>query len=373
MRTIKFILQKEFLQIFRDKGMLPIIFLMPIIQLIILGNAATYEIKNIDLYVVNQDRTPASRTLEDGFIATRSFSVSGYSSQISDGKEAMQEGKADMILVIPRHFEKDLKNNKFDNVEMLFDAENGSAAGVTETYALSILQKFTSRWNKDHPLPHLTLPPKVINIHTVNWYNPELNYASYMVPGILVVLVTMIGMFLSGMNIVKEKEVGTIEQLNVTPIKRYQFIIGKLMPFWIIGLGELAFGLLIARLIFTIPMVGNLGIIFLVGAIYLLVVLGIGLYISTLTDTQQQAMFISWFLMVIFVLMGGLFTPIESMPLWAQKVTFLNPVAHFIEVMRRVLVKGAHLTDVKYQITVLASFAMVIITLAVSRYKKVSA
>lgn len=373
MRTIRFILQKEFLQIFRDKGMLPIIFLMPLIQLIVLGNAATYEIKNIDVYIVNQDRTPASRTLEDDFLSTKYFTISGYSSQISQAKKSMQEGNTDMIVVIPRHFEKDLKNDRFDKLGLLFNAENGNAASVSQTYAETIIQQFTKQWQQSHPSIAPVGEQKLINIHTVNWYNPELKYTSYMVPGILVILVTMIGMFLSGMNIVKEKEVGTIEQLNVTPIKRYQFIIGKLAPFWILGLGELGFGLFAAWIIFRIPMVGSLFLVFFVAAIYLLVVLGLGLFISTLTDTQQQAMFIAWFIMVVFILMGGLFTPIESMPIWAQKITFFNPIAHFIEVMRRVLVKGANFADIKYQIIILSSFAVAIIALAVSRYRKVSA
>ncbi|HKJ45534.1 MAG TPA: ABC transporter permease [Balneolales bacterium] len=373
MRTIRFLLQKEFLQIFRDKGMLPIIFLMPLIQLIILGNAATYEIKNIDIYIVNKDRTPVSRRLEEDFLSTKYFTISGYSSQVSEAKKSMQEGDTDMILVIPRHFERDLKNKHFDKLDMLFNAENGNSAAVSQTYAQSIVQRFTRQWQRNHPSLTPVKPQKLINIDTVNWYNPELDYTSYMVPGILVILVTMIGMFLSGMNIVKEKEVGTIEQLNVTPIKRYQFIIGKLAPFWILGLGELAFGLFAAWIIFGIPMVGSLVLVFFVAAIYLLVVLGLGLFISTMTDTQQQAMFIAWFLMVVFILMGGLFTPIESMPVWAQKVTFFNPIAHFIEVMRRVLVKGAHISDIKNQIIVLGSFAIAIIALAVSRYKKVSA
>ena len=353
--------------------MLPIIFLMPLIQLIILGNAATYEIKNIDIYIVNKDRTPVSRRLEEDFLSTKYFTISGYSSQISEAKKSMQEGDTDMILVIPRHFERDLKNKHFDKLDMLFNAENGNSAAVSQTYAQSIVQRFTRQWQRNHPSLTPVKPQKLINIDTVNWYNPELDYTSYMVPGILVILVTMIGMFLSGMNIVKEKEVGTIEQLNVTPIKRYQFIIGKLAPFWILGLGELAFGLFAAWIIFGIPMVGSLVLVFFVAAIYLLVVLGLGLFISTMTDTQQQAMFIAWFLMVVFILMGGLFTPIESMPVWAQKVTFFNPIAHFIEVMRRVLVKGAHISDIKNQIIVLGSFAIAIIALAVSRYKKVSA
>ena len=373
MRTIRFLLQKEFLQIFRDRGMLPIIFMMPIIQLIILGNAATYEIKNINMYVVDHDRTPATQRLVDEFQFSKYFTLVNYSSSVASAKESMQAGNNDMILVLPRHFQRDLQNHKMDRVQLIFNAENSNIAGVSQNYAQNILMRFARIWQKEHPGIILNRPTNLLKIDEVNWYNPELKYTSYMVPGLLVILITMIGMFLSGMNIVREKEIGTIEQLNVTPIKRYQFIIGKLMPFWIIGLGELGFGLIVAKILFNIPLIGPFWLIFFVAAIYLLVVLGLGLFISTITETQQQAMFIAWFLMVVFVLMGGLFTPIESMPHWAQQITFFNPVSHFIEVMRRVLVKGANLSDIKYQIVVLASFAVVVIALAVSRYRKVSA
>lgn len=373
MRTIRFLLQKEFLQIFRDRGMLPIIFFMPIIQLIILGNAATYEIKNINMYVVDHDRTPAAQRLVDEFKSTKYFTLVNYTGSVAAAKESMQAGNNDMILVIPQYFQRDLQNKKMDRVQLIFNAENSNIAGVSQNYAQNILMRFARTWQKEHPGITLAHPVNQIKLDDVNWYNPALKYTSYMVPGLLVILITMIGMFLSGMNIVREKEIGTIEQLNVTPIKRYQFIIGKLMPFWLIGLGELGFGLIVAKILFDIPLVGPLWLIFFVAAIYLLVVLGLGLFISTITETQQQAMFIAWFLMVVFVLMGGLFTPIESMPYWAQQITFFNPVSHFIEVMRRVLVKGAGFGDIKYQIVVLASFAVVIVALAVSRYRKVSA
>jgi len=193
-----------------------------------------------------------------------------------------------------------------------------------------------------------------------------------MVPGILVLLVTMIGIFLAGMNIVREKEIGTIEQINITPIKKYQFITGKLLPFWIIGQFELALGLTIGKLLFGIPILGNLAVIFLFSSVYLLVILGIGLLISTLNNTQQQAMFISWFFMVIFILMSGLFTPVESMPVWAQKLNIVNPVSYFIQVVRMVILKGSGLIDIWRQFLSISVYAVLILSFAVWRYRKVS-
>jgi ABC-2 type transport system permease protein len=187
---------------------------------------------------------------------------------------------------------------------------------------------------------------------------------------VLVLLVTIIGFMLSGMNVVREKEIGTIEQINVTPIKKYQFITGKLLPFWILALFELAFGLTIGKLLFDIPLVGNLGLVFLVASVYLLVILGIGLFVSTVTNTQQQAMFVSFFFMMIFILMSGLFTSVESMPLWAQQVDKLNPVAYFIRIIRMVLLKGSGFTDIQRDFFSLLFLAAVILSLSVWRYKK---
>jgi len=193
-----------------------------------------------------------------------------------------------------------------------------------------------------------------------------------MVPGILVILVSMIGLFLSGMNIVREREIGTIEQLNVTPITKFQFMIGKLVPFWVIGMLDLLLGLTLARFGFQIPFLGSLTTILIIAGIYLVLIQALGLFISTITDTQQQAMFIAWFIMVVFILMGGLFTPIESMPMWAQNLTLANPIAYFIKIMRMVLLKGAGWKEVYMMVLVLAGIGAGLLAISVNRYKKVS-
>jgi ABC-2 type transport system permease protein len=193
-----------------------------------------------------------------------------------------------------------------------------------------------------------------------------------MVPGILVLLVTIIGLLLSGMNIVREKEIGTIEQINVTPIRRIEFIAGKLIPFWIIALFELAFGLTLGKLIFNIPLEGSLWLIFLSAGIYLFVILGFGLLISTMTNTQQQSMLVSFFFMVIFILMSGLFTSIESMPQWAQVADKLNPIAYFIKIMRMIMLKGSSFADISVPFFSLVVYACLIISLAIWRYRKVA-
>lgn len=197
-----------------------------------------------------------------------------------------------------------------------------------------------------------------------------MNYRFFMVPGILVILVTMVGAFLSALNIVKEKEIGTIEQINVTPIKKYQFILGKLIPFWILGLLVLSIGLVLARIFYGIVPVGSLGTIYVFAAVYLLAVLGLGLLISTYAHTQQQAMLLAFFMMMIFILLGGLYTSIDSMPYWAQVFTKFNPVSYFIDVMRMVVLKGSSLYDIRYHLLAAVGFAVVLNSWAVVNYKK---
>src|SRR5207245_1778530 len=182
-----------------------------------------------------------------------------------------------------------------------------------------------------------------IDVRTRNWYNATLNYKHYMVPGILVALVTLIGTLLTAQNIAREKELGTLEQLNVTPITRGQFIAAKLLPFWVLGLIDLSIGLLVARFVFGVPMRGSLLLLFGSAAIYLVTALAIGLWISTLVETQQQAMFVTFFVMNVYLLMSGLFTPIDSMAPWVQVASQLNPVRHFVTISRAVLIKGAGL------------------------------
>ena len=372
MQTIKFILQKEFLQIFRHKIMLPLIFVMPIIQLIILAHAASYEIHNINLHVIDQDGSTASRRLVNKFEASAYFQIVNTSHSTELAMRDIESDKADLFLNIPPNFEKDLRKENFSKLHLTVNAINGQKAGIANGYANSIIQDFNNNIRTEWlDLTGRNQQPS-INIQYANWFNPQLNYQTYMVPGILVMLVTMIGMFLSAMNIVKEKEIGTIEQLNVTPIRKYQFVIGKLLPFWVIGLFEMGFGLVVGRLIFDIPIEGSLGLIFAFSSMYLLLVLGLGLLISTMTDTQQQAMFISWFFLVIFILMSGLFTPIESMPSWAQKITWFNPIAYFVDFMRSVMLKGSGFASVEKHFMILGGYALVINVLAILNYSKQS-
>ncbi|MEO9851431.1 MAG: ABC transporter permease [Reichenbachiella sp.] len=371
MKRIGYIIQKEFRQIFRNKAMLPIIFVMPLIQLLILSNAATFEVKNIKFSYIDHDHTSASRSLIEKFEVSSYFNVISDFPSASLANSAMLNGEVDVILEIPGNLERDLVKDKYVKLGIAINAINGAAAGVESVYINQIVRDFNKAIKVELVgQPQSSGPPISIATIPLFWYNETLNYKTFMVPGILVMLVTMITLFLSGMNIVREKEIGTLEQINVTPIRKSQFIIGKLFPFWVIGMALLSIGLIISKLIFDVPMVGSLALMYFYTSIYILVVLGIGLFISNYTDTQQQAMFIAWFFMVIFILMSGLFTPIESMPGWAQIITEFNPVKYFVEVMRMVMLKGSNLEDILPQLLKTLVYALAMNGLAVWSYKK---
>jgi ABC-2 type transport system permease protein len=373
MRTIGYIIRKEFIQIFRNRSMLPIIFVMPIIQLIILANAATLDLRQIKMVVVDEDMSQSSRALVSKFSGSPFYKVQSSYFSVKEAENDLLKGKASVILHIPGRFEKTLIKEGHGKIQLLVDAINGVAAGLANTYSTAIISGF----NKDVVSEMVTIPVpdgmnKTINMIPYYWYNPQLSYKNFMVPGILGVLITMIGMFLACMNLVREKEIGTIEQINVTPIHKYQFIAGKLLPFWIIGLMEFAFGLAVGKLLFNIPFLGNIPLLFSFVALYLLVILGFGLFISTFADTQQQAMFIAWFIAMVFIMMSGLFTSAENMPDWAQWLNKINPIAYFMRVVRMIILKGSGLKDILYEVGMLSGYFLIIINLAIWRYKKIS-
>lgn len=370
MRTLKFLLRKEFLQIFRDKLILRMIFVLPVIQLIILPYAATFEMKNITLSVVDQDHSEYSRTLINKFISSSYFQLANYAKTYDDALVQIEKDKTDLIIEIPEGFERDLIRESETKVLLAANAISGQTAGLAVAYANTILKEFNndvrSEWVQ---LPRLNKIP-VIDITSSNWFNPQMNYKYFIVPGILALLVTLVGFLMSSLNIVKEKEVGTIEQLNVSPIKRHEFILSKLIPFWVLGLFVLTIGFIISFIIYGIYPEGNFWVGYLFAGIYLIALLGFGLLTSVYADTQQQAMFIAYFFMLIFILLGGLFSPIENMPDWAQYLTYVNPVRYLIDAMRMIVLKGSGLWDLRFHFLIVISFAIVFNGLAIWKYKK---
>lgn len=370
MRTLKFLLQKEFRQIFRNPSIIRLIFIMPVIQLIVLPQAADYEMKNINISVVDHDHSAYAQKLVSKITASGYFRLTSYDASYTNSLQEIEHDKADIILEIPLAFEKDLVKQDEAKLFVASNAINGVKANLGSAYLRSIIQDF----NRDVRMEWIQMPkfnPEPnIEVTSSNWYNPALNYKYFMVPGILVILLTMVGANLTSLNIVREKEIGTIEQINVTPVKKYHFILGKLIPFWLVGLLMLTIGFTIARLVYGIVPMGSFFTIYVFAAVYLLALLGLGLLVSTYAHSQQQSMLISFFLMMIFILLGGLYTSIESMPEWAQWITKCNPVSYFIEVMRMVVLKGSTLSDIKPQLFTMLGFAVLFNGWAVWSYRK---
>lgn len=373
MKNLPFLLQKEFKQIFRNPTILRLIFAMPIIQLILIPIAADFSVKNVGISIVDHDHSTYSRRLIQKLDASEYLHLVEYSPSYHHSTQTTGEGKADLIITIPAHFERDLIKENKAKIHLAADAVNGIKGGLGSGYASQIIGDFNREIREEWlVMPRHSEMPQ-IDITSANWYNSFINYRLFMVPGILVILVTMVGAFMTALNIVAEKEVGTIEQINVTPVKKYEFILGKLIPFWVLGLVSITIGMIIALIVFRIVPEGSLLTIYAFAATYLLGVLGIGLLISTFSDTQQQATLFSFFTMMVFILMSGLFTPIDSMPIWAQWITKVNPPAYFVRVIRAIYLKGSTFADLMPDFWAIVVFAIVFNALAVFNYRKRSA
>ena len=375
MRTLRFLLRKEYLQIFRDRMMVAQLLLLPAIQLALLANAATFEVKSARLVVVDEDGSATSRGLVDRMRAAGRFRLVQTTPSARRADEAMMRRDAAVILHIPREFERDLVRTHVAPVQLVLNAEDGAAAGVTLSYAQRIVAEYASELGAtlrssteegEGPVPG----QGTIDVRARGWYNPDLDYRFFMVPGILVQLVTMVGTLLTALNIVREKELGTLDQLNVTPVTRGQFIAAKLIPLWSLGLLALTIGMLVARFAFHVPMRGSLLLVFATASVYLLAALGIGLFVSTVVSTQQQAIFLTFFIVLVYLLMSGLFTPVRSMPAWAQWIAQANPVMHFIEIMRAVMLRGAGLREIARPLAILSAIAIAVFSLSVRQYAK---
>jgi ABC-2 type transport system permease protein len=371
MRTIFYLVRKEFLQIFRDRTTVLQIFLIPVVQLLVLSNAATFDVKRVRMLVVDEDRTTVSSGLVQRLQAGRQFEVVRYEPTDAGMEHALLDREVTAVLHIPRRFEEDLVRDGRAPVQLILNAEEGATAGIVQSHANAILSSYARELELSLPgrseRPARAAP---LDLRTQRWFNPTRNYKHWMVPALMVSLTTIIGLLLTAQNITRENELGTLEQLNVTPMTKVQFIAAKLIPFWLLCLLIFTIGLAIGKLVFGIPMRGSLVLVYVAAMVYLIVVLGLGLWISTITRTQQQAMFVAFFVILIFLLMSGLFTPVDSMPDWAQGVAQFNPVKHFVWIMRAVLVRGAGLETVGPPMAGLAAGGVVVLALAVARYRK---
>ncbi len=372
-RILAILIKKEFLQIFRNKSILAIIFIMPIVQLIILPLAANYEIKDIFLAVVDQDQSSESRELLNKITASGYFKIVSFGQSYDQAYQKIEKDEADLIIEIPPKFEKNLMLQNSEKIAISINAINGTKAGLAASYLGRILQDYNQKLALEkHPEMETNLKNAGLKIVPNFWFNKNYNYRLSLVPGILAFLVTLIGGYLTALNIVQEKEVGTIEQINVSPVKKGYFILGKLLPFWILSMLAFSIGLVVTIFVYGIKMQGSFMLLYFFVAVYLMTLLAMGLLVSVYSQTQQQAMFMVFFFMMIFILMSGLFTPIESMTSWAKYIAYLNPVSYGVEGIRLIMLKNSSFRDLIPHFSFITILGIVMMSWAVFQYKKTS-
>jgi ABC-2 type transport system permease protein len=368
MRTLRFLLEKEFRQLLRSKQLLQLLVLAPLIQLLLLPMAADYSVKNIAIAVTDNDHSTTSRRLIEKIMSSGYFKLTGYTASYPEALALVEQDKADLALQIPAHFERDLVREDRKQLFVAINAIEGTKANLGGAYLRSIVSDF----NDDVRVQWNTAPSDApqVSVASSNWYNPFLKFPLYMVPAILVTLITSIVTMQSAFNIVQEKESGTIEQINVTPIKKHIFILGKMIPFVVLALLLFTMGLLVGRVLYGVRPVGSLLTLYGSLLVYVFAMLGLGLLLATYSTTQQQAMSLSFFFIIIFNLMSGVFTSVDSMPAWAQDIVVAFPPSHFIRIMRQVVLKGSGFGDIKYELAWMAGIGLVLNVWAVLNYRK---
>ncbi len=364
MQRILYLLQKEFRQVFRDRAMLVIMFFVPVVQTVILGSVMTTDVKNVRLIVYDADHSFASREICRRFINNPYFNFIGYAASPADIRESMDKWQAQIGIFIKPHFGRELERGLRPEVQLIADGLDGNTAGIALGYAQGILAAYAQEITVIRPA---TAP---LASETRLWYNLNLESKHYMVPGLIGLLATIVTMFLTSMGLVREKEIGTLEQLMVTPIRSLELIIGKVLPFLLIGFVEINVMLGVAFLVFQLKLAGSYFLFLLVSLLYFFTALGLGIFISTLAETQQQAMFIAWFFMIFLLLMSGFLTPIANMPPAWQKATYLNPLRYFVNLLREIFLKATPLKFLWNEIVPLGVFGLAILTVSALKFHK---
>jgi drug efflux transport system permease protein len=367
MRALRCMIRKEFLQLRRDPALLRIVLLMPIVQLLVLAYALNNDLRDLRVGVLDEDHTPLSRSIVDAFPHSDTFAPGPRADGPADLDRLLRRGACDLALHIPPNFARDVAAGRSPAVGVVIDGTNSSIAGRGAGYAESIILREASRAAGDGA----ARPPLSAAVRF--FYNPELETRLYMVPGIIVMLVTIISALVTGMAVVREKEIGTLEQVMVTPLSSFGFIAGKTLPFALIALVDLALATAFAMAWFHVPMTGSPAVLLIGVLCYLLVTLGLGLLASAVSDTQQQAMFTVWFFLVFAILLSGFFFPVQNMPAWARALTWLNPMRFFMSIVRGVLLRGAGFADLAPDLLVLLAMGAAAFGGAVAMFRRSTA
>lgn len=361
MRTVLALIRKEFLQVFRDHNMLRVVFLMPFIQLLVLGYAVDTDVRRIETAVYDFDHSRLSREFTQALSAGDYFVTGTSKVSVLNLDRDFLANRYKAALVIPEGFGRDLENGAGAGASLTVDGSNANSAAIALGYAGLITAQFNQR---------IADCPQPISIRQKLLYNPEAESVYYMVPGIVAVLLTMITVMLTSMAIVREREMGTLEQVMVTPISTPAFILGKTIPFAILGFVEMSLALAVGILWFGIPFAGSWALLYGLSLVFLFTTLGMGMFISTVTSTQQQAMFFAWFFAIFAIMTSGFFTPIDNMPEVVQYMTYLNPLRFYIRIVRGIMMKGAGVNTLSRDIIALVVYSAVIFFFAWMRFSK---
>jgi ABC-2 type transport system permease protein len=367
---LKFLIEKEFKQILRNPFLPRMIIVFPLVVVLLLPYAANYEIRNINLALIDNDRSPYSRQLAEKVTASGYFRLTRVSENYLQALRSIDLDHADIILEIPPRFESELVRERSARVMISANAVNGIKGGLGSAYLARIVTDFGSEVRAQWvPLLAQTGQPNIEIVPHFR-FNPHMEYPVFMIPALMVMLLAMLCGFLPALNIVGEKESGTIEQMNATPVTKFNFILSKLIPYWIIGFLVLSISFGVARLFWGLIPSGSLLTIYVLASVFVLAISGFGLVISNHAKTIQQAMFMMFFFVMAFVLMSGLYTPVSSMPEWAQLLSRFSPLRYFIEIMRLVYLKGSSLSDLWGHFLALSAFAVFFNSWAVMSYRK---
>lgn len=363
---VRALLKKEFRQLFRDPKTKRFMFGAPIVQLLLFGYAVNTDVHDLTTYVVDYDRTAESRELQDALTAGGYFEIMGHSDRLQELETAIDAGVATVGVVIPAGFARDLAAGRGAKVQVIVDGTSSNTATLAQGYATRIVQQFGIDYAQARGAP----PRGGVDLRARAWYNPGLVSRVYNVPAIVGVLMLFMCLVLTALNIVRERELGTLEQLMVTPIDGTELILGKTIPVAIIAFIDLILITVISLLWFHIPFRGNPLDLIAAASVYILASLGIGLFISTISRTQQEAFMAMFLLFLPAIILSGFMYPVKTMPLFFQKLTLLNPVRHFLEIVRGIFLKGVGLTDLWVQFVTITVMAIAVFWLAARRFKR---
>jgi ABC-2 type transport system permease protein len=369
---IRQMLIKEFIQVFRDPRMKGVIFGMPLIQLLIMGYAVNMDVKHIATAVYDLDQSVLSRELTARFANSGYFNIKRCLTRDAETRELMDHGQVQVILHLNPGFERDLLAGKTVPLQVILDGTDSNTAAVVLSYSLKIAVQFSQDLltRRLMRMGALAKTPGRVQVETRAWFNENLESRNFFVPGVIALLISLVTLMLTSMAIVREKELGTMEQIIVTPIRPYEFILGKTVPFALIGYVDVVLVIVVGVWWFEVPLRGNLGLLFGATTLYLLTTLGVGLLISTVSQTQQQAMITTFFFFQPAMLLSGFVFPIANMPRVVQWITFLNPLRYFLVIIRGIFLKGVGAEILWPQMLALAVLGSLIMALATRRFRK---